>query len=139
LNDYTSDYKTCLLKLKLLLLMYTLDINDIIFLIKSIKFPSNSFNIKDFVTFISGNTWLANNHKLQHTRSSYVLSNNFYFNRIARIWNVLPVVDCNLNIPTIKFHLIQNSPAVKKVCGPQEGHCKKRCEIQGGSQEMAWW
>jgi len=23
------------------------------------------------------------------------------------------------------------------VCGPQEGHCEKRCEIQGGSQEMA--
>jgi len=23
------------------------------------------------------------------------------------------------------------------VCGPQEGHCEKRDEIQGGSQEMA--
>jgi len=23
------------------------------------------------------------------------------------------------------------------VCGPEEGHCEKRCEIQGGSQEMA--
>jgi len=33
--------------------------------------------------------------------------------------------------------LIQNSPAVKKVCGPQEDHCEKRCEIQGGGQEMA--
>jgi len=21
------------------------------------------------------------------------------------------------------------------VCGPQEGHCEKRCEIQGGGQE----
>jgi len=82
--------------------MYTLDINDIIFLIKSIKFPSDSFNIKDFVIFISGNTRLANNHKLQHTRSSNVLNNN----RIARIWNVLPVVDCNLCIPTIKSCLL---------------------------------
>jgi len=36
-----------------------------------------------------------------------------------------------------KWNLIQNSPAVKKVCGPQEGHCEKRCEIQGGGQEMA--
>jgi len=79
LNDYTSDYKTRLLKLKLLPLMFTLNINDIIFLIKSIKFPSNSLNIMDFVTFISGNSRLANNHKLQHTRSSNVLSNNFYF------------------------------------------------------------
>jgi len=25
----------------------------------------------------------------------------------------------------------------KRVCGPQEGHCEKRCEIQGGGQEMA--
>jgi len=31
---------------------------------------------------------------------------------------------------------IQNSPTVRSV-QPQEGHCEKRCEIQGGSQEMA--
>jgi len=31
----------------------------------------------------------------------------------------------------------KNSPAVKKVCSPEEGHCEKRCEIQGGGQEMA--
>ena len=41
-----------------------------------------------------------------------------------------------------KFHtracyLIQNSQAVKKVCGPQKGYGEKRCEIQGGGQEMA--
>ena len=23
------------------------------------------------------------------------------------------------------------------MCGPQEDHCEKRCEIQGGSQKMA--
>ena len=23
------------------------------------------------------------------------------------------------------------------MCGPQEGHCEKRCGIQGGGQEMA--
>ena len=28
-------------------------------------------------------------------------------------------------------------PAVKKVCGPQKGYGEKRCEIQGGGQEMA--
>ena len=28
-------------------------------------------------------------------------------------------------------------PAVKKVCGPQKGYSEKRCEIQGGGQEMA--
>ena len=34
-------------------------------------------------------------------------------------------------------NLIQNSQALKKVCGPQKGYGEKRCEIQGGGQEMA--
>ena len=32
------------------------------------------------------------------------------------------------------IYLIQNSQAVKKKCGP---YGEKRCEIQGGGQEMA--
>jgi len=28
-------------------------------------------------------------------------------------------------------------PSCKKSVWPQEGHCEKICEIQGGSQEMA--
>ena len=35
------------------------------------------------------------------------------------------------------IYLIQNSQAVKKGCGPQKGYGEKRCEIQGGGQEMA--
>ena len=35
------------------------------------------------------------------------------------------------------YHLIQNSQAVKKECGPEKGYGEKRCEIQGGGQEMA--
>ena len=37
----------------------------------------------------------------------------------------------------VNTYLIQNSQAVKKVCGPQKGYGEKRCEIQGGGQEMA--
>ena len=36
----------------------------------------------------------------------------------------------------VNIYLIQNSQAVKKVCGPQKGYGEKRCEIQGGGQEM---
>jgi len=36
-----------------------------------------------------------------------------------------------------KYDLIQNHPAVKSVCGPQDCYSEKRCEIQTGSQEMA--
>ena len=28
-------------------------------------------------------------------------------------------------------------PSCKKVCGPQKGYGEKKCEIQGGGQEMA--
>ena len=35
------------------------------------------------------------------------------------------------------IYLIQNSQAVKKGCGPQKSYGEKRCEIQGGGQEMA--
>ena len=38
---------------------------------------------------------------------------------------------------TVCLDLIQNSQAVKKECGPQKGYGEKRCEIQGGGQEMA--
>ena len=37
----------------------------------------------------------------------------------------------------VNIYLIQNSQAVKKQCGPQKGYGEKRCEIQGGGQEMA--
>ena len=38
---------------------------------------------------------------------------------------------------TVCLDLNQNSQAVKKECGPQNGQDEKRCEIQGGGQEMA--
>ena len=44
---------------------------------------------------------------------------------------------CDLFLSTNSIHLIQNSQAVKKKCGPQKGYGEKRCEIQGGGQEMA--
>ena len=37
----------------------------------------------------------------------------------------------------VNVYLIQNSQAVKKECGPEKGYGEKRCEIQGGGQEMA--
>ena len=51
MNDYTSDYKSRLLHLNLLPLMHVFEITDIIFLVKSFKFPSASFNINNYVSF----------------------------------------------------------------------------------------
>ena len=41
------------------------------------------------------------------------------------------------SIIILNIYLIQNSQAVKKECGPEKGYGEKRCEIQGGGQEMA--
>ena len=105
LNDYTSDYKTRISKLNLLPLMYILDISDIMFAIKSLKSPTNAFFITDHITFASGYTRLGSSNKLQHSRNFNVTSSNFFFNRLPRIWNALPIIDLNLNPPTIKYKL----------------------------------
>jgi len=44
---------------------------------------------------------------------------------------------CHRSFLEPRLYQIQNSPAVKKVSSPEEGHCEKICEIQGGGQEMA--
>jgi len=53
LNDNISDHKTRLLRLELLPLMYTFELSDITFFIKSIKNPTTSSNIYHFVLFSS--------------------------------------------------------------------------------------
>ena len=76
LNDYTSYYKSRLLELKILPLMYVLDICDI--KLKNLKTLINAFNITDYIKFISGNTRSGSSYKLQHIRNTNVSSSNFY-------------------------------------------------------------
>jgi len=57
LNDYNSDYKTHLIKLNLLALMYTYDLCDIVFFIKLIQNPSHHFDIQTFIFFCRHSTW----------------------------------------------------------------------------------
>ena len=42
---------------------------------------------------------------------------------------------CTVSYNTVVY--VYLSQAVKKVCVPQKGYGEKRCEIQGGGQEMA--
>ena len=106
LNDYTSDYKSYLLKLHILPLMYTLDFNDIMFFIKNLKNRHDGFDIKSYISFVTGNTRLATSNKLQHNRSTDMMANNFYFNRLPRLWNTLPIIDINLHPDNIKQKLL---------------------------------
>ena len=51
LQDYTSDYKSRLLSLNILPLMYWLELQDLIFLIKCLKDPQDTNNIYQFCEF----------------------------------------------------------------------------------------
>ena len=86
-------------------LMYYYDLSDILFFIKSIKFPSSHFNINKFVHFCEQSTRSSTSNKIKHVYSSTNKHKNNYFNRLPRIYNALPAIDLDLPMNTIKFAL----------------------------------
>ena len=79
LNDYTSCYKTRLIKLRLLPLMYLFEIQDILFAIKSIKTPSSHFDITNYSVFSSANTRSGASNKLLLPYHQNNISRHSYF------------------------------------------------------------
>ena len=57
LSDYQSDYKQRLQSLNLLPLVMQLELYDIMFFIRCLKFPSDSFTIQRYVHFSEVNTF----------------------------------------------------------------------------------
>ena len=90
LNIYHLDYKSRLLQCQILPLIYFLELNDILFLVKSLKSPNPAFNIHKYVTFNTSATRSGTFNKLIHNFTSASYAHNFYFNRIVRLWNSLP-------------------------------------------------
>ncbi len=91
LNDYSSSYRSRLseLKLDLLPLMYWF---DIMFLVKSLKEPSDNFNIITSILLLVAPAPVATT-KLTVQAKHYNASRHFYFNRITRLWNLMPTMD----------------------------------------------
>ena len=105
LNDFTSDYKSRLVKLNLFPLMLLFELYDLTFFFKCLKFPSSAFDVTKFVTFSSSSTRSSTNHKLIHSKSSTNLSRHFYFNRLPRLWNSLPVFSLDQSLSSFKLLL----------------------------------
>ena len=53
--------------------------------------PSSAFDITKFVSFSSTSTRSSANFKLYHSKPSTNNCRHFYFNRLPRLWNSLPV------------------------------------------------
>ena len=107
LNDYQSDHKSRQISLNLLLLVYTYELLDILFLVHSLKQPDPCLPINDYISFSSSSTRAGHTLKLVHLHSLTSLSSHSYFKRVARLWNALPPIDLNCSLPTIKFNLKQ--------------------------------
>ena len=106
LNDYNSSYKSRLIQLKLLPLMYLFDFNDLIFFIKSYKSPSHHFDINNYISFSHSSTRSSSNNKLTHIKSTCNLDRHFYFCRLPRQWNALPFINLNLPFNKIKDQIL---------------------------------
>ena len=99
-------YKSRLQQLHLLPLMYVYELNDLMFLIKSLKSPTDNFNIRNHIAFVSNSTRSGVHQKLVHPKSSSAVHHHFYFNRIVRLYNYLPVINLSLPTNVIKQQII---------------------------------
>ena len=105
LNDFSSGYKDRLISLNILPLMYWLELNDIMYLVKSIKYPPDNVSIFEFVSFTNSP---SRPNKLKHNYCRTSKARHFYFNRIVRLWNSLPPIDLTRSPRTIKHLLINH-------------------------------
>ena len=81
LNDYISSYKSRLQQLNLLLLMYIYELNDLMFLIKSLNTPTDNFDIRNFISLNTNSTRSGSHLKLSskdgiHHSSSFLFQSN---------------------------------------------------------------
>ena len=106
LNDYVSDYKTRLLKLKLLPLCTFLSFKILCLL-------SNHLNFLLTILISETTSPLApptqDYHQaiteLLHIHHASNMNRHFFFHRIPRLWNSFPIIDLTLSLSTIKTKL----------------------------------
>ena len=91
------DYKSRFSIPHILPLMQFFEINGILSLIRSLKFPSSAVNIYNYITFNASTTWSSSNHELIHKHSTSFLHYHFYFRG-----KILPSIDLNLSLNIIK-------------------------------------
>ena len=105
LNDFTSDYKSRLITLGILPLMYVFELNDLMLCVKNLKSPSRDFDIKKYVKFSDHGTRSATSSRMIHRFTSTNSSRHEFFTRIPRLWNSVPSIDLKLSQTTIKHNL----------------------------------
>ena len=96
LHYFTSDYKTRLVNLQLLPLMFWLELQDSLFL-KCMKDTSNHLNLSKYIATVilithSGTSTIKHNYCRTSTPQ------HFFFNRIVLLWQSLPQINLDIII-----------------------------------------
>ena len=86
-------------------LMHYYEYLDISLLVTCLKEPNTSFPILDYITFSSSNTRSRTFAKMVPKKVKSNVSRHFYFNRVTRLWNLLPPIDLDLPLASIKRNL----------------------------------
>ena len=113
LNDNSLDYKSRLMKLHLLPLIMTLELQDIFFFVRSLKqsrLQCSSFDILQYISFSTNPTRSGSHRKLIQPIVKTTRHKNFYFSRLPLLWTSLPPIDLNSSYDTIKRKTSFGSP-----------------------------
>ena len=105
LNSSSADYKTRLIQTNLLPVMYLFELQDLLFVIKCLIKPTENFDVKKFLSFSTSITRSGTQQKLvfNHVRTNTV--RHFFFHRVVKLWNSIPLVDLSLSFETVKATL----------------------------------
>ena len=101
-------YRERLIELQLFPLMYYLDLQDVLFLLKCIKYPPDNFDVFSYISFCKSNSRSSSMGKLKYVYKWLSTTRHFYFNRVVRIWNQLPFLDLTLSFNSLKSIVIDH-------------------------------
>ena len=106
--SHSMSYRERLIELQLFPLMYYLDLQDVLFLLKCIKYPPDNFDVFSYISFCKSNTRSSSMGKLKYVYKRLSTTRHFYFNRVVRIWNQLPFLDLTLSFNSLKSIVIDH-------------------------------
>ena len=102
-----SSNKIHLMRLEIFPLMMYYKLIGVMLFVKSIKSPTDHFDINKFISFSSTNSRCSTNYKLIHFLSTSNYAKNFCFNRCPRLWNSPPVFDPSQSVTSNKQKLLK--------------------------------
>ena len=96
--DFQLDYKSRLIALKLLPLMYRFEFIEVVFFFVQLQHCDSHFNILNYFSFSSSSTHSSSQNKLVHSPLTRSSARHTFSDCFPCLWNSLPPVDLSLSV-----------------------------------------